>query len=92
MYAENALDFKYPGIGANLFTMAMEGFLFFALTLLLEQDFFIHKIAPLLKPPVDEPVETSPHDVRPLTDKNVIVISTHYCIPTQTLFICLNTL
>ena len=64
LYAENELDFQYPGIGANLFTMAMEGFLFFALTLLLEQEFFIHKIAPLLKEPVEEPLEISPHDVR----------------------------
>ena len=64
LYAENELDFQYPGIGANLFTMAIEGFLFFALTLLLEQEFFIHKIAPMLKERVEEPVEISPHDVR----------------------------
>ena len=65
MYAENELDFQYPGIGANLFTMAIEGFLFFALTLLLEKEFFIHKIAPLLKERVEEPLEISPHDVSP---------------------------
>ena len=63
LYADSELDFRYPGIGANLFTMAMEGFLFFALTLLLEQEFFIHKIAPMLKERVEEPVEISPHDV-----------------------------
>ena len=63
-YAESTLDFKYPGIGANLFVMAIEGFLFFALTLLLEQNFFIHKIVPLLIPPADEPVEFSENDVR----------------------------
>lgn len=64
VWAENELDFQYPGIGANLFTMAMEGFLFFALTLLLELEFFIHKIGPLLRPPTEESVETSPRDVR----------------------------
>ena len=47
-----------------MLVMAIEGLLFFALTLLLEQDFFIHKIGPLLKPPVQEPVEISPNDVR----------------------------
>jgi len=50
-YAENTLDFTYPGIGANLFTMALEGFLFFGLTILLEQKFFIHQIKGLLKTP-----------------------------------------
>ena len=54
--------------------MAMEGLLFFVLTLLLEQHFFIHKIAPLLKPPVEEPVEFSPNDVRNLKTQNI------YCL------------
>lgn len=64
VYADGTLDFRFPGVGANVFTMAMEGLLFFVLTLLLEQQFFIHKIAPLLKTAVEEPVEISPKDVR----------------------------
>ena len=64
LYADNALDFRFPGVGANVFTMAIEGILFFVITLLLEQNFFIHKIAPLLRPPQEEPVEISPNDVR----------------------------
>ena len=66
VYADGTLDFKYPGVGANVFAMAMEGLLLFVLTLLLEQQFFIHRIAPLLRPPVEEPVEISPKDVRNL--------------------------
>lgn len=54
---------KYPGVGANLLTMALEGFLFFGLTVLLEQKFFIHQIVPLLKKHVEEPLEISPNDV-----------------------------
>ena len=69
VFAEGTLDFRFPGVGANIFTMAMEGLLFFALTLLLEQEFFIHKIAPLLKSVVEEPVEISPKDVRNLRTK-----------------------
>ena len=63
-YAENTLDFTYPGIGANLFTMALEGFLFFGLTILLEQRFFIHQIKGLLKTPGEvEEVEFQHNEV-----------------------------
>ena len=63
-YAENTLDFKYPGIGANLLTMALEGFLFFGLTILLEQTFFIHQIKGMLKTSGGvEEVEFSPNEV-----------------------------
>ena len=63
-YAENTLDFTYPGIGANLLTMALEGSVFFTLTILLEQKFFIHQIAGLFKTPGgEEEVEFSPNEV-----------------------------
>lgn len=57
-YAEDTLQFTFPGIGANLLTMALEGFLFFGLTILLEQKFFIHKIKGLLKSPGAEEVDS----------------------------------
>jgi len=63
-YAENTLDFTYPGIGANLFTMALEGIVFFSLTIILEQKFFVHKITGLFKAPGgEEEVEFSPNEV-----------------------------
>lgn len=64
MYAENTLQFTYPGIGANLLTMALEGFVLFVLTILLEQKFFMHQISGLLKTPGrEEEVEYSPNEV-----------------------------
>jgi len=65
VYAENTLDLEFPGIGANLLTMALEGFLFFALTIILERKFFIHEIKGLLKAHETEEVESvfSPTEV-----------------------------
>ena len=63
-YAESTLDFQYPGIGSNLLTMALEGFVFFGLTILLEQKFFIHQITGLFKSPGGkEEVDFSPSEV-----------------------------
>ena len=64
-YADDILQMEYPGIGANLLTMALEGFLFFGLTILLERKFFIHEIEGLLKTREVEEVESifSPNEV-----------------------------
>ncbi|XP_022107295.1 ATP-binding cassette sub-family A member 3-like isoform X2 [Acanthaster planci] len=40
-YAANNLDWNEPGIGQHAFYLAMEGIIFFTLTLLLEANFFI---------------------------------------------------
>ena len=44
-FTDNILEVSYPAIGANIIVMALEGVVFFVLTLLLEQGFFIHKLA-----------------------------------------------
>ena len=62
-YVDDTLDFNFPGIGLNLIIMAAEGFLFFGLTLLLEQEFFIHQITGLFKKREIEPVEISSKEV-----------------------------
>ena len=44
-FTDNILEVSYPAIGANIIVMALEGVVFFVLTLLLEQSFFMHKLA-----------------------------------------------
>ena len=44
VYADNILDFKYPGIGANLLAMALSGIVYFIITLLWEQNFFMERL------------------------------------------------
>ena len=62
-YADNTLDVNFPGIGLNVIVMAAEGIFFFGLTLLLEQEFFIHRITGLFKNREDEPVEINSNEV-----------------------------
>jgi len=62
-YADNTLDVEFPGIGLNVIVMAAEGFFFFGLTLLLEQEFFIHRITGLFRNKEAEPVETNSNEV-----------------------------
>ena len=64
-YAESTLELEFPGIGANLLTLTVEGFVFFVLTIFLERKFFIHEIKGLLKTHKAEEVESvfSPSEV-----------------------------
>lgn len=62
-YVDDTLDIDFPGIGLNVIVMAAEGFFFFGLTLLLEQEFFIHRITGLFKNREAEPVEINSNDV-----------------------------
>ena len=67
VYADNILEFKYPGIGANVLAMALSGVVFFIITLLLEQSFFVHKLTSLfIGRTAATQAEIYDHDVSPL--------------------------
>ena len=63
LYTDNILDFKYPGIGANLLAMALGGFTFFIITLLWEQNFFVRILARLFIGRTATRAEIYEHDV-----------------------------
>lgn len=62
------MEFSYPAIGANIFVMAIEGFVFFVLTLLLELNFFVHKFTSLCLRKDAKPADIHPEDVRRVTN------------------------
>ena len=63
-FTDNILEVSYPAIGANILVMAIEGVVFFVLTLLLEQGFFIHKLASCLVKRKVEAAAVQPNEVR----------------------------
>lgn len=58
------MEISYPAIGANLLVMAIEGFVFFALTVLLELNFFVNKFGTLFMGKDTKPADIFPYDVR----------------------------
>jgi len=66
LFTDNILDLKYPGIGANLLSMALGGIAFFIVTLLLEQRFFIHKLLRLFTKQSTTKAVICAHDVSQL--------------------------
>jgi len=64
LYTDNILDFKYPGIGANILSMALGGIVFLIVTLLMEQSFFVHKLLALFLGQTATRAEIYLHDVR----------------------------
>ena len=63
MYTDNILDFKYPGIGANLLAMALGGIVYFTITVLWEQNFFMRILARLFIGRTATRAEIYEHDV-----------------------------
>ena len=63
-YYDNIMEFSYPAIGANLLVMALEGFAFFALTVLLELKFFVNKFGTLCMGKNTQLADIFPCDVR----------------------------
>ena len=63
-YYDNIMEISYPAIGANLLVMALEGFVFFALTVLLELNFFVNKFGILCMGKDTKPADICPDDVR----------------------------
>ena len=63
LYTDNILDFKYPGVGANILSMFLGGFVYFIITLLLEQSFFVHKLTSLFIGRTATRAEIYEHDV-----------------------------
>ena len=63
VYTDNILDFKYPGIGANLLAMTLGGIVYFTITLLWEQNFFMRILARLFIGRTATRAEIYEHDV-----------------------------
>lgn len=80
LYTDNILILKYPGVGANILSMALGGVVFFIVTLLLEQRFFIHKISKLYSRQSTSKAIICASDVRLSFTDNLVLVLTHYRI------------
>ena len=86
LYTDNILDFKYPGIGANMLSMALAGVVYFIITLLLEQSFFVHKVTRLFIGQTATRAEIYEHDVSCTTITYTTIHTTlHYTLHYTTL-------
>ena len=79
MYTDNILDFKYPGIGANLLAMALGGIVYFIITLLWEQDFFMRILARLCIGQTATRAEIYEHDVSNYTQCSTLYYTRLHC-------------
>lgn len=77
-YYDNIMEFSYPAIGANILVMALEGFVFLVLTILLELNFFVHKFTSLCMKKDTKPAEIHQDDVRRLTNTTSVHKCLHY--------------
>lgn len=73
-YSDDILETSYPAIGANILVMALEGLVFFSLTILLELNFFVHKLTSLCMSRTIKPADIHLDDVSKLVILKFIVV------------------